>query len=142
MPDKPIEESEKDIARILYKLGQIETKMEIYRTGWSEPVRRIEDLITKMESRFERDFIQFKVGQKQLEDANHKMRDDIHAIKNTLQYMEKRFTQVEENTADLEEVKRDISTWKVRFSTIIATVVVAWAVLGDTVSSWLARVFN
>lgn len=142
MPDKPIEESEKDIARILYKLGQIETKMEIYRTGWSEPVRRIEDLITKMESRFERDFIQFKVGQKQLEDANHKMRDDIHAIKNTLQYMEKRFTQVEENTADLEEVKRDISIWKVRFSTIIATVVVAWAVLGDTVSSWLARVFN
>lgn len=142
MPDKPIEESEKDIARILYKLGQIETKMEIYRTGWSEPVRRIEDLITKMESRFERDFIQFKVGQKQLEDANHKMRDDIHAIKNTLQYMEKRFTQVEENTADLEEVKRDISAWKVRFSTIIATVVVAWAVLGDTVSSWLARVFN
>ncbi len=48
-------------SEIIYKLGQIEAKIEANKSGWFEPVKRIEDLLKRLEHQFNEDLVEVKV---------------------------------------------------------------------------------
>lgn len=102
---------------ILYRLGKIEAKLEANAVNWSEPVKRIEELLTKLEAQINKDMTSLS--------------DEININRNNIRKVESR----------IDQVSGELSTWKTRIMTGVSIISVSWIVFGDYVKTIVERTF-